>query len=624
MPFLWDFFFLSKKTVKEKKKQRKDLFKMTKKILKLSLLVVVLFFVIACGGNTTGQPTTVSNTTSSTSDTSTTTQSGYELPDLTNKTRTEANVILRDLGINYSFQFETSTLAPDNTFLRYADDYSAGDIVPFETSITVIIATIKLILPDLTGMNQIEIFMALQTAGISFVTEIITDNEVEDQTFSSYGSGLKPGDLIPASFQLTVYIGYNSEKLPDLTDKLKGEISRILIEMNILHQFIYVINDDYPEDSFMEYQDYQIGDFYEDEIVVIKLYENTFTKNETSLIISKYVDAGNFTSNQAIEIYNPTVSAISLQNYHLAIYLNGSYEVTYIIDFPDIDLQPGETFVIVNENADIAELLAKADLLTPDLVFDGNDTIQIRFENGTYIDTIYHIGNRDFIMDEEIFVRKDTVVKGSRDFIINQWTAYVPTYIEVLGMHPFEIPEKITFEFIDRDFYDALGGMNLVTLDYINDGDTAAFLPGFSGDQRVRFLGVDTPETYPVVDPWGLEAKAYTSYILTYARDNNKNIYIQSDPNLGYIETYGRRLGLIWIDLGEDVITIDIVDSEGSFIYTEELTGVILLNYHLVKNGFSYNYYGSSSKLVFDNRYLFRWFQDAEKFARDNGLGVHE
>jgi len=163
----------------------------------------------------------------------------------------------------------------------------------------------------------------------------------------------------------------------------------------------------------------------------------------------------------------------------------------------------------------------------------------------------------------------------------------------------------------------------LVTLDYISDGDTAAFLPGFTGEQRVRFIGVDTPETYPVEDPWGPEAKAYTATILNYARDNGKSIYIQSDPQLAYQDTYGRHLGLIWVDLGEDVINIDIMDSSENVIYTESLTGVILLNYHLVKNGFSYNYYSSNSELIFDNRYLYRWFQDAEKIAKENNLGVH-
>jgi endonuclease YncB( thermonuclease family) len=149
-------------------------------------------------------------------------------------------------------------------------------------------------------------------------------------------------------------------------------------------------------------------------------------------------------------------------------------------------------------------------------------------------------------------------------------------------------------------------------------------LPGFTGEERVRFLGVNTPETYPVEDPWGPEAKVYTTTILTYAKTNGKSIYIQSDANLSYNDTYGRHLGLVWVDLGEDVINIDIVDSSDNLIYTETLTGVILLNYHLVKNGFSYNYYSTDSELVFDNRYLYRWFQDAEKFAKENNLGVHE
>jgi hypothetical protein len=28
--------------------------------------------------------------------------------------------------------------------------------------------------------------------------------------------------------------------------------------------------------------------------------------------------------------------------------------------------------------------------------------------------------------------------------------------------------------------------------------------------------------------------------------------------------------------------------------------------------------------MVFDNKYLVRWFQEAEKYASEHGLGVHE
>ncbi|MDD4070201.1 MAG: hypothetical protein PHF05_07095, partial [Candidatus Izemoplasmatales bacterium] len=92
----------------------------------------------------------------------------------------------------------------------------------------------------------------------------------------------------------------------------------------------------------------------------------------------------------------------------------------------------------------------------------------------------------------------------------------------------------------------------------------------------------------------------------------------------GYKENYGRHLGLIWVNLGENGLTINILNSDDEVMRTEHLSGWVLLNYHLVLNGYSYNYYGSESRLIFDNRYLYRWFQDAQLFAQENGLGIHE
>ena len=57
--------------------------------------------------------------------------------------------------------------------------------------IVVVISTTRLILPDLTGFTQVEIFTTLMTLNINFVIEVVTDNTVEDQTFSSYGDGLE-------------------------------------------------------------------------------------------------------------------------------------------------------------------------------------------------------------------------------------------------------------------------------------------------------------------------------------------------------------------------------------------------------------------------------------------------
>ena len=81
---------------------------------------------------------------------------------------------------------------------------------------------------------------------------------------------------------------------------------------------------------------------------------------------------------------------------------------------------------------------------------------------------------------------------------------------------------------------------------------------------------------------------------------------------------------MVWVNLGETGLTIEIKNSNDEVMRTEHLSGWILLNYYLVLNGYSYNYYSSNSNLVFENRYLYRYFQDAQLFAQENGLGVHE
>jgi endonuclease YncB( thermonuclease family)/beta-lactam-binding protein with PASTA domain len=592
-----------------------------KKIIKLSLIFTLMLTIIACGATTTEVTTTIEPNTAT---------GGYELPDLSGKNKTEIETIFANSGgVIYNFVYEQNTELGEDSFIRYGGDLTVGTIVVTGNTnppVEIVIATPNFVLPDLTGLNQTEILGIMIRSGITFNFDLVVNNEVDDLTFAGYSGNYEIGDPISDSVSLIIYIGQNTQKLPDLSGKLKGEIEKILIEAQILYTINYIVNDLFPEDGFAGYVNYEAGDYYEGSFVTVNIYKNTFTENETSLIISKYIDGGDDTADQAIEIYNPTGTTVSLSDYHLAIYKNGSYTVTTIIELGDVDLLAGDTFLVANKASTNGDLLRKAknDLITYDLDFDGNDVIQLRYKNNTYIDTIYQIGNKDFIMDNEIFIRKADVVKGTRSYKFNEWTAYVPDYVEVVGIHPVITPEQIEFVFTVRNFDDPLGGMDLVTLVQINDGDTASFTPGFENDERVRFLGVDTPETYPVVDDWGLEAKAYTTTILNYARNNNKKIYIQSDPDLGYTETYGRHLGLIWIDLEEDVLSIDILDSTGSVIYTEELTGVILLNYHLVKNGFSYNYYSSESQLIFNNRYLYRWFQDAQIFAEENDLGIHE
>lgn len=573
---------------------------------------------------TTDQPTTTEEPT--------TTIQYVELPNLEDQIENDIVTLLDALDLNYTFKFESDLNLDEGTFLYYGSGYEAGDMINPLENLSVILSTQTIILPNLVGMTDIEIDRYLIRKGINnFDYEIITDNTVEDGTFAGY-MDYEVGDTVEPTDEFIIYIGYNSEQLPDLNGLIKRQIVTALEDKNIQYEFSYVVDDDYPEDTFAYYQGHAAGEYY-DEVSTIEvvLYKNTFTDSDSSLIISKYGDSD---INSIIELYNPTDQAIDLSDYHLVIYENASYEVTYRIDFGDDVLASGDTYLITS-TATEPSVQRYADLRTDDLAFDGiNDTIQLRYKNGTYIDTIYQIGDRGSEMDNGIFIRRENVVSGNRTFTINQWSMFVPDYYEAIGTHPIEmdpmprLTQAQIYTLITNGFDHPLGGMDEVEVTTIHDGDTAAFYPGFEGAERVRFIGNDTPETSPTVvdepEPWGLEAKAFTQTILEYARDNNKPIYIQSDPDIGYTEGYGRHLGLIWVDLGDDVLSIDIKDSAENVLFTEEFTGIILVNYLVVKYGFSADEYASTSTLEINNRYMYSWFDEAQLYAKENHLGIHE
>ena len=530
------------------------------------------------------------------------------LPVLSGLNETESTTLLEATTFEYTIVFEEDLAKDNGLFSRYANDLQGGQKIRRESEITVYFVLNYPRLPDLSGMDMSEISLLMRDQPFSFQFKDETNNQVEDGTFSRYGNDLEAGDAIANLEQvIDIYIGFNVTFLPDLSGKLKGEIHQILTDLNISYEFVDVIDDEFEESSFQGYETgYEAGDEAPSSRIVVYVYKNTFTSAETSLFISKYVDGGGTNGNQAIEIYNPLGSAINLADYHLAIYTNGSWDESYLIPLGTGELVSKATFVIVYQEAS-SELKDKADLLTSDLVFDGNDVIQLRYKNNTYIDTIYPIGSRNFLMDDEVFIRKPDIDAGTRDFKLQEWTAYLPTYVASLGSHPVEIPLWPTFEFIDRPFRDPLGGTVLVDLVTVNDGDTAGFNdaltdePTYAGSERVRFLGIDTPETYPTSQPWGPEAKNFTTGVL-YSADI---IYLQSDPALGFTETYGRHLALVWVD---------------NYSGTE---GMMLLNYELVRLGYSYNYLSSDCSLIFNNRYLYRWFQDAELEAKANSRGIH-
>lgn len=82
-----------------------------------------------------------------------------------------------------------------------------------------------------------------------------------------------------------------------------------------------------------------------------------------------------------------------------------------------------------------------------------------------------------------------------------------------------------------------------ITLDSCVDGDTAWFIIN-NEKVKVRFLGIDTPESTNIIEEYGEDASNYTCGLLEDAKD----IYIEYDDNSDSHDKYGRLLGWVFVD----------------------------------------------------------------------------
>ncbi|MEX2555648.1 MAG: thermonuclease family protein [Actinomycetota bacterium] len=73
------------------------------------------------------------------------------------------------------------------------------------------------------------------------------------------------------------------------------------------------------------------------------------------------------------------------------------------------------------------------------------------------------------------------------------------------------------------------------------DGDTAWFTLTDGSREKVRFIGVDTPESTTQHEPFGKEAAGYTASILTVGRG------VDLEIDLDERDRYGRLLAYVWI-----------------------------------------------------------------------------
>ena len=99
---------------------------------------------------------------------------------------------------------------------------------------------------------------------------------------------------------------------------------------------------------------------------------------------------------------------------------------------------------------------------------------------------------------------------------------------------------EMDFSYEGLDF--VVDGIGEVTLSRSIDGDTAHFYTKNGTYVKVRFLGVDTPESTIEHEAWGKAASTYTKNRL----ENATTIVLESEGNRE--DAYGRYLAFIWVD----------------------------------------------------------------------------
>jgi micrococcal nuclease len=107
---------------------------------------------------------------------------------------------------------------------------------------------------------------------------------------------------------------------------------------------------------------------------------------------------------------------------------------------------------------------------------------------------------------------------------------------------------------------------DVVQVEYVYDGDTLRVAPG----ERVRLIGVDTPETvkrdHPV-EPFGPEATQFT-------RDFVAGGQVRLEFDRERIDRYGRHLAYVWVEgrmLNEELLRAGLGRFEPEYHYSEAM-----------------------------------------------------
>lgn len=457
-------------------------------------------------------------------------------------------------------------------------------------------------LPDLTNKTKEEVEEIFDDAPVTVVFKDIESIDVPKGLFIEYGNDLEANELVPyGSF---IYICFSSgiEKiiLPDLAGKSKLDIITIFENYNLVVSFNYV-DSELKQDSFISYgEGFSIG---------MEVEENA------SIVVNiskEYVLLPNLMGKNKSEIES------ILSHFNISVdyrYQDSSSIGDDLFIKYDDGLEVGSK-VYINSNITIIISKYINEINLPDLTGLTKSEIINRCDE---LDIIC-----EFVLEETPLIDKDEFIRY-RDYDINDRvnrnnTIYIviskgpSIYFQVLDLY-YDGP-RIDPKYYNVDPINPRGGYFEVSLMSCIDGDTAKFdYPSFiepyvSDGESVRFLNMDTEETYPNAEEWGFPAKFYTCDLL----ENAESIIIQTDPDDELQDHYGRLLSWIWIvpegtELRENKTEYDIDQYE-------------LINYKIIQQGLArVAYLYGAGKMKYNNKSYTDWMYQAENYAKNNGLG---
>ncbi|WP_414049054.1 thermonuclease family protein [Macrococcus animalis] len=338
-------------------------------------------------------------------------------------------------------------------------------------------------------------------------------------------------------------------------------------------------------------------------------------KAASNLLISEYVEGSSY--NKAIEIYNPSDVPIDLSNYSLVTFTNGADRTTGTVTELKLTgiINAKSTYVIANKSASEA-ILSKAQLTTGSAVmnFNGDDTI-VLFQNydtavkdGVIQDSIGQIGRDpgtnwggDVSTLDMTLVRTNDLMTADTNiedsYITNQQFIALPKdSFEQLGQFDGSVTAPPTE--VAKDEYQ-------VKVLRVVDGDTIKIEPSIMGSDTIRFVNMDTAETYHL-DSYD------ESLIKTDLNQNQKYFGELAKQALNAKLAAGIE---ITVKVNKEHITDDYGRVLGQVIRMSDNVNV---NLEMVKEGFAATYFIWPVLSMED----YIMFQSAVKAAQDAGLGM--